>query len=301
VAQDFAPEHRDAFTAEHRDQLSKTGVVRLRGVLQPAVTSALTDRLWAMLAERHGMLRDQPETWTQERPAQLGGLARGGAFFGMVTEELSALLDGFFGNRGWDRPIFAPRPLLAFPSGRTAWNVPRRAWHLDGTEGTPSPDYVRIFAMLAPLEAGGGGTAYVTGSHLVAMAIIADMARHSKDRSHIKSANVIKRMRRECRWIDGLYDDSPPAERIERFVETGAEHRGVSLRVDEITGDTGDVIFWHPDLLHAPARNCRGTPRLALNLTVFAKGKTPAWAKAAEIHLSDAHRESVGRERRSPD
>jgi len=265
----------------------ETGVARAPGVLQPAVASSLADLLWGMLAKQHGMLRDRPETWTQERPAHFGKLARGGAFLGMMTDELSALLDGFFGDRGWDRPAFAPRPLVAFPCGRTTWAVPRRAWHLDGTEGKAWPDHVRIFAMLAPLEAHGGATAYVTGSHRLAKAVIDDMARESSDRSQIRSASVIKRMRRECVWIDGLYDEGPSADRIERYVVEGAEHRGVSLRVEEMVGQTGDVILWHPDLLHATAPNCRATPRLALNFTVFAAGMTPGWAKAAGVHLSE--------------
>lgn len=275
------------FTPEHREQFLTTGMVRVPGVLQPAAVVALDELVWGMLAKQHGMLRDRSETWTEERPAHFGKLARGGALFGVMTEDLRALLDGFFGERGWDEPIFAPRPLLAFPSGRTTWGVPRRTWHLDGTEGGAWPDYVRIFALLAPLEAGGGGTAYVTGSHRLAKAVIDDMARKSSDRSHIRSAAVIKRMRRECAWIDGLYDQSPTADRIEQFVVEGAEHRGVSLRVDEMIGEAGDVILWHPDLLHSAAPNCRATPRLALNLTVFASGKTPDWAKAARAHQSE--------------
>ncbi|HLK24368.1 MAG TPA: phytanoyl-CoA dioxygenase family protein [Caulobacteraceae bacterium] len=175
-----------------------------------------------------------------------------------------------------------PRPLLAFPGppGRT-WNVPRRAWHLDGVEGKAWPDYLRIFAMLAPLEARGGGTAFVTGSHRLAREIIADMYRRSAGSADVRSASVIRQMRRECAWIHGLYDESPAEERIERFEKVGGEHRGVSMRVDEMIGQTGDVILWHPDLLHATARNCRAQPRLALNLTVFATGMTPDWAKAA--------------------
>src|SRR5215469_6788614 len=106
VAQNSTPQHRGAFTAEHRQQFLETGVARAPGVLQPAVASSLADLLWGMLAKQHGMLRDRPETWTQERPAHFGKLARGGAFLGMMTDELSALLDGFFGDRGWDRPAF---------------------------------------------------------------------------------------------------------------------------------------------------------------------------------------------------
>jgi ectoine hydroxylase-related dioxygenase (phytanoyl-CoA dioxygenase family) len=44
------------------------------------------------------------------------------------------------------------------------------------------------------------------------------------------------------------------------------------LRVAEMTGEAGDVLLWHPNLLHAlsPA-NCRNAPRLVLSVTIDAE------------------------------
>jgi ectoine hydroxylase-related dioxygenase (phytanoyl-CoA dioxygenase family) len=37
---------------------------------------------------------------------------------------------------------------------------------------------------------------------------------------------------------------------------------GVPVRIVELTGEPGDVVFLHPHLFHAPAPNHGRTPRL---------------------------------------
>jgi ectoine hydroxylase-related dioxygenase (phytanoyl-CoA dioxygenase family) len=46
---------------------------------------------------------------------------------------------------------------------------------------------------------------------------------------------------------------------------------GIDVRVVEMTGQPGDVYLMHPTLLHAPSRNVRNSPRLAL--TQWVEGK----------------------------
>ena len=49
----------------------------------------------------------------------------------------------------------------------------------------------------------------------------------------------------------------------------GAVVGGVAVRVDEMTGEAGDLILMHPAVLHASAPNARERPRLALAATVM--------------------------------
>ena len=37
---------------------------------------------------------------------------------------------------------------------------------------------------------------------------------------------------------------------------------GGDLRVVELTGEPGDMVFCHPLLIHSPSQNCRPTPRM---------------------------------------
>ena len=45
----------------------------------------------------------------------------------------------------------------------------------------------------------------------------------------------------------------------------------VELRVEEMSGETGDVVLMHPLCLHASSENCGSTPRIVLASTVLRK------------------------------
>ena len=253
-----------------RDQFLATGVVHLSGVIPRPTAEAMADRLWETLASQHGVLRDRPETWTKERPAQFRDLRHAGAFADMASPGLAALLDDLFGEGRWTAPAHWGQPLVTFPTGRTAWSVPHAAWHLDIPPGQvlePWPDYIRIFTFLAPLEPGGGGTVYVSGSHRVVMQLMAEAPR----RDRIRSATIAGALRLESPWIAALCSPDDDPRRTVRCMQTGAGVRGVDLRVGEMTGQTGDVVLMHPATLHSLAPNCRTTPRLMLAESVYAK------------------------------
>ena len=103
--------------ARQREQFLDTGVVRLPGLIPKAAAEAMADRLWDTLASQHGAVRNRPETWTKQRPAQFRDLRRAGAFAGMASEALAAVLDDLFGKRGWTPPPHWGGPLVTFPRG----------------------------------------------------------------------------------------------------------------------------------------------------------------------------------------
>ena len=128
-----------------------------------------------------------------------------------------------------------------------------------------------MFLCLGTVEPGGGGTFYVSGSHRVVNAIAPEM-RATRDR--VGSTRIVRRLRGESSWIAHLCSkgEAEPG-RVTRFMHEGSELRGVPLRVAEMTGEAGDILLWHPNLLHAlsPA-NCRNAPRLVLSVTIEANG-----------------------------
>jgi ectoine hydroxylase-related dioxygenase (phytanoyl-CoA dioxygenase family) len=200
-------------------------------------------------------------------------MGRAGVFAGALSPLVTELLDDFFGNRSWELAYEAlgARPLgVIFPTPDRAWNVPTMSWHLDGVEPDLWPDRVRLFACLAPVEASGGGTFYVSGSHRAVVRIVGEKRSRGM---RVGSATVVNRLKHESPWIAELCSKrSEDARRVHRFMEEGTELEGVPLRVAEMTGQTGDVILWHPNLLHTTARcNRGGGPRLVVSVTVDAK------------------------------
>jgi ectoine hydroxylase-related dioxygenase (phytanoyl-CoA dioxygenase family) len=124
----------------------------------------------------------------------------------------------------------------------------------------------RVFVLLAPLRARGGGTLVATGSHRL---IETMAARHG---AHMSSQDMRKKLVREYPWFADLM--SPPKEgqdRIARFMRSSTTVGGVSLQVEEITGEPGDVFLMHPHALHGLSANALDTPRLALTQTVYPK------------------------------
>jgi hypothetical protein len=270
-------------TPNQRDQFLADGLTRLPNAIPQEAVEAMTARIWAALARQLGAVRDRPETWTNNRQPELKQMARAGVFASVLSPRLRTLLGDFFGGRDWRlQASYEPRPLgVIFPTPERRWNVPTLHWHLDRAESVstrpvgvadhPWPGVVRLFAYLDVVEPGGGGTVYVAGSHRAVNLLAAEM-RPARER--IPSAMLVEKLKARSAWLAELCSKKEEDEgRIGRFMRESADFRGVSLRVAEMTGQPGDVILWHPNLLHtAPGANNASVPRLVLSATVDAEG-----------------------------
>jgi Phytanoyl-CoA dioxygenase (PhyH) len=264
-----------SLTPEQREQFLAEGLIRIPGVISSETIEPMLERIWRALAGKYGALRDQPQTWPsglREPVDALKQMGRAGVFAGVLSPKVRQLLDDFFGNRGWEQAYAAlgARPLgPIFPTPHRAWNVPTLHWHLDGVEADAWPDHVRLFAYLARVEAGGGGTFYVAGSHRAVVRIVAEKRARGM---RVGSATVVERLKFESPWIADLCSKGPEDDdRVRRFMEEGTELEGVPLRVSEMTAQAGDVILWHPNLLHtyAPCNRSDG-PLLVISATLGA-------------------------------
>ena len=256
-------------TAEQRAQFLETGVVRVPDAIPKADAAVMADLLWAACESRHRVLRDRPETWTRQRLFQFNDLRRDGAFAPMRSPGLGALLDAFFGERGWLEPQHWGGPLVTFPSPGP-WTLTSGAWHLDilpGQRLDPWPSALRVFTFLTPLEPAGGGTLYVAGSARLAITLAAS------GRARLRSAKLREAMKRASPWIAALCSADEVEDRTRRFMHAGAEFDGGRLVVGEMTGEAGDVFLMHPGTLHAGSANCRSTPRMMLVETITARGR----------------------------
>ena len=259
--------HAQGLTPDQRRALDERGLVRLPGVIPRAEAEAMAGRLWSELARRHGIRRREPRTWRTERPTDFQKLQASGVFRGMASPRVVAVLDDLLGRERWARPRHWGQPLVCFPRAYGRWDVPSRGWHLDipADPRSRGSKIGRMFAILAPLAAKGGGTLVATGSHRVVETLV------DKQGFQQSSGEVRKRLKVKHRWFARLMSSDRDRERVARFMEAATEVDGVAVQVEEMIGEPGDVFLMHPAALHAAAPNVLEAPRLVLAQFVYPK------------------------------
>lgn len=254
-------------TAQQRETLDDRGLLRIPGFMARTAADAMADTVWRDLERRFGVQRRDRSTWTQERPSDFKALSRSDAFKAMDTPQLHGLLDDLLGRDTWTPPPYWGQPLVCFPTDHGRWNVPAKNWHLD-LPADPKRFAAmtgRLFLVLAPLAARGGGTLVVEGSHR----LVLDIARRSGDQ--LTSSAIRKRLQSEHPWFGDLLAPTPDLDRVARFMAAPTVVDDVPVQVTEITGDPGDLWLMHPAALHTLAPNVLDTPRIVLAQFVYPK------------------------------
>jgi len=273
-------------TAEQRDEFDRYGIVRMPGAVAKSAAEDMLRTIWDCLRDRYHIYRDAPDTWPQPESRmrevqQIDGahrfngtrhIPKSVTFEQVGSAVVRGALDDLLGAGNWQRPDRWGSLLVAFPESRERWEVPSSSWHLDFPASCSSPGLngVRIFTCLATLPAGGGGTLFVTGSHR----LVQNLAREGRI-DHLPSAEARKRLIRAHPWVKALCSRDETADRVQRFMRKGAKAIGSEMRVVEMTGEAGDVVLAHPQILHAPATNCSRVPRFVLSATAFRSGVAP--------------------------
>ncbi|TDD63541.1 phytanoyl-CoA dioxygenase family protein [Actinomadura rubrisoli] len=241
-----------------RSHFAEHGFVRLAQGFAPEVASALARDLWGELERRHGIRREDRSTWTVTEPRGLGALSRRGVFDTMAAPAVTAAISELVGYEDWARPAVWGTPLVTFPR-RAAWDVPAGGWHIDyplrGAAGAALA--LKWLAYLVPVAEQGGGTVVLSGSHRLAAKFLREAAAAEPGRSPTVRDAIFG----SHSWLRGIRRPGEPGERARRLMEDGATVSGIALRVVELTGRPGDVVFMHPHLFHAAAPNSSSSPR----------------------------------------
>lgn len=216
--------------------------------------------VWQGLAE-DGIERDDPATWTVERPAHLQRLRTHSAFREVASPIALAAIEAIMDRRSYPAPKDWGALFIAFP-GKQPWRIPVTGWHIDAkyTSTLDPPGGVRTFALLGDVAPRSGGTLVVSGSHRL-------IHRWFNDRPPPPGANsgAMRKLLLGHPYFRELQTDGAAGERIARFIDRVECDDGIALQVVELTGSAGDVFLLHPLTMHTAAPNAGPAPRLMLS------------------------------------
>jgi hypothetical protein len=217
----------------------------------------MRDHFWDFLSTRDGIEQDKIETWIVQRPRHLQGLRWSGAFNAMASDEVRHALDDLLDPGGWRPPRAWGLPLVTFPAPDGSWDVPTSGWHIDSYGPDHALPGITVFAFLTAVAPRGGGPIVLPGSHRL-------FNRHIAITGIWRPADMKSALASQYRWLADLWGEGGEPGRVARYLEEGSIIDGTHFRVQELTGDPGDVILMHPRTLHATAPNAAAGPRMML-------------------------------------
>jgi len=136
--------------------------------------------------------------------------------------------------------------------------VPARLWHWDNAcePHLDQPRGLFVVSFIGSVAPRSGGTLILSGSPRL---LIQQESRIPADQRRVFGARLWERFHRTDPWLMALTGLAPsPADRMAAFMNAETIIEGVPLRVVELTGEPGDMVFCHPVMVHCVGPN-RGT------------------------------------------
>jgi hypothetical protein len=243
-------------TSAEIQRFARDGYVVVRAAFARADGVAMERRWWQELEDRHNIRADDRSSWRQF-PGDLKAAKRDPIQARILTETVRGVIDDLLGAGAWQPPRDWGRPLVTFPEPGT-WDVPIRLWHWDNPCDLhlDRPRALFVVSFIGSVAPRSGGTLILSGSPRL---LIQQERRIPADQRRGSIATLRDRFHRSHPWIMGLTGQAPsPTDRIAAFMDRETTVEGVPLRVVELTGEPGDMVFCHPVMVHCVAPN-RGT------------------------------------------
>ena len=237
-------------------RFERDGYVIVRQAFSPDDGQDMERRWWRELAEAHGIRRDDRSSW-RRLPGDLKAAKRDQSQATILTSRVRGVLDDLLGPGAWPTPRDWGRPLVTFPEPG-AWDVPTALWHWDNVRDLhlDRPRALFAVAFIGSVAPRGGGTLILSGSPRL---LTQRGRRIPADQRPDPAAKPWDRFHRSHPWLMALTGQAPsPADRIAAFMDRETNVEGVPLRVVELTGEPGDMVFCHPLVVHCSTQN-RGT------------------------------------------
>lgn len=246
----YGAEHLKLLSQEEIRHFNERGYVRLPKGFSAAKALAVQNRIWDIMRERHGVRRDDPDTW----PCDWNHFSQAKCEPWANDLDPDWVLQGYddlLGEGRWKMPKHFGAFLLGpgIPHPETPWHLPRGGWHWDGRPDMGLPGLWQ-FSLMSSIPSHGGGTLIVAGSHRLVCRFFDDLPTALRSRpTQRQKPDFLRRFD----WFRQLEQgpDMSDEEWTARFMGEGFVSEGVSLRVVEVTGEPGDVIFSHPWIIHA--------------------------------------------------
>jgi hypothetical protein len=237
-------------------RFERDGYVVVRQAFSRTDALAMERQWWRELEDTYGIRRDDRSSWRQI-PGDLKAARRDPAQTRILTMRVRGVFDDLLGPAAWFAPRDWGRPLVTFPEPGS-WEVPARHWHWDNPCDLhlDHPRALFVVSFIGPVAPAGGGTLILSGSHRL---LIQQERQLPASQRRVSIATLRDRFHRSHPWLMALTGQAPsPADRIAAFMDTETTIEGVPLRVVELTGEPGDMVFCHPVMVHCVAQN-RGT------------------------------------------
>ena len=258
---------------ELRDQFRDVGVVRLDGAFSAQQASAIRDTVWRHIERRSEVRLADPTTWSPERAPISFKYLKGKLVFAPMIDNPSVLyaLDAIFGCGGWQPPKKpGAQILLTYPTPGP-WVLPT-GWHMDcGFERPTWPVFaVKLFSFFDDVEAQGGGTLVLEGSHRL-------VERYARTLPPETGGNkdTWARFMKQDPWLHRLYRGGTASDPGRHLLGTRHHIDGIALRAIELTGSPGDVIITHLHVFHSGALTVGSRPRQMLGGGIGAAQQHP--------------------------
>jgi hypothetical protein len=248
--------HLTTLTSSDIQHFERDGYLVVKQAFASADGLAMERQWWRELEDTHGIRPGDRSSWRQ-LPGDLKAAKRDPLQAKILTGRVRGVFDDLLGKDAWSRPRDWGRPLVTFPEPG-AWDVPARLWHWDNPceLHLDHPKALFVVSFIGPVAPRGGGTLILSGSPRL---LIQQERRMPADQQRDSIATLRQRFHRSHPWLMALTGQAPsPADRISAFMDTETTVAGVPLRVVELTGEPGDMVFCHPLMVHSAAPN-RGT------------------------------------------
>jgi hypothetical protein len=245
-------------TAADIQRFERDGYVVVRQAFSRADALAMERRWWSELENKHGIHPGDRSGWRQI-PGNLKAAKRDPIQDRILTGRVRGVFDDLLGKDTWSPPRDWGMPLVTFPEPG-AWEVPARLWHWDnpGELHLDHPRALFVVSFIGSVGPRGGGTLILSGSPR----LLIQQERRIPASQRGSVATLRERFHRSHPWLMALTGQAPsPADRIAAFMDGETIVEGVPLRVAELTGEPGDMVFCHPLIVHCVAPNRGARPR----------------------------------------
>jgi hypothetical protein len=246
-------------TASDIQRFERDGYVVVRQAFPPADALAMERRWWSELEDAHDIRRDDRSSWRQI-PGDLKAAKRDPIQASILTGPVRGVFDDLLGPAAWSPPRDWGRAIVTFPEPG-AWEVPTRLWHWDNLCDLhiDQPRALFVVSFIGPVAPRSGGTLILSGSPRL---LIQQERRIPASQRGGSGASLWERFHRSHPWLMALTGLAPsPADRTAAFMDGETIVEGVPLRVVELTGGPGDMVFCHPVMVHCRAQNRGVRPR----------------------------------------